>query len=91
MEALHNGEEAYPAMLKAIREAEKFIYLCSYIFDSDETGLSFVKALSDAKKRGVKVWVLVDAFGEHYSAKLIGRFLKQEGIPFGVFAPVTIF
>ena len=33
VQMLRDGEEAYPAMLKAIGEAEKFIYLCSYIFD----------------------------------------------------------
>ena len=89
IEALHDGEEAYPAMLQAIGEAEKFIYLCSYIFDSDETGLSFVQALSDAQKRGVKVWVLVDAFGEHYSDRLISRVLREAEIPCGRFLPLS--
>lgn len=90
LEILHNGEEAYPEMLKAIGEAEDFIYLCSYIFDWDETGLRFVEALAAARKRGVKVWVLVDAFGEHYSEKMISRVLKQEGIPCGRFLPLSL-
>jgi cardiolipin synthase A/B len=86
---LHNGEEAYPAMLKAIEEAKKFIYLCTYIFNSDETGRRFVKALGDAQKRGVKVWVLVDAFGEFYSRPRISHLLEQAKINIGLFMPLS--
>ena len=90
IEALYDGEEAYPAMLEAIEKAEKFIYLCSYIFNSDETGLRFVKALADAQKRGVQVWVLVDAFGELYSSRRISRILWREGITCSRFLPLSL-
>lgn len=89
IQALYNAEQAYPAMLEAIEKAQKFICLCTYIFDSDETGRTFAKALSDARKRGVKVWVLVDAFGEHYSFPRITPLLKKEGIQVARFLPVT--
>jgi cardiolipin synthase A/B len=86
---LHNGEQAYPEMLQAIEKAKKFIYLCTYIFESDGTGLRFVKALADAKERGVQVWVLIDAFGEHYSYPPISRLLKKEDIKVGRFLPLS--
>ena len=86
---LHNGEQAYPEMLKAIESAKKFIYLCTYIFESDETGRRFVEALADAQKRGVKVWVLIDAFGEHYSYPPISRLLKKESIKVARFLPLS--
>lgn len=89
VEILQNGEEAYPAMLEAIHQAQKFIYLCTYIFDSDSTGQAFVEALAAAQKRGVQVWVIVDAFGERYSRPRISRLLKREGIPATRFLPVT--
>jgi len=90
IEVLHNGEEAYPSMLDAITKAKSFIYLSSYIFDSDGIGLEFVKALSDAKGRGVRVWVLVDAFGEKYSPKPISHFLNSGGIEVGRFLPLSL-
>jgi cardiolipin synthase A/B len=89
IEPLFNGEEAYPAMIQAIDEAQKSICLSTYIFDWDETGLRFSKSLVDAKKRGVKIWVLVDAFGERYSHPRISRLLGAQSIPFARFLPLS--
>ena len=66
---LVNGEEAYPAMLAAIRRAEGSINLCSYIFDADGIGAEFVTHLRDAARRGVEVRVIIDALGEKYSRR----------------------
>lgn len=87
---LRDGEEAYPTMLKAIENAKDFIYLCTYIFDADEKGREFVEALSAARKRGVKVWVLVDGFGEYYSIPRIGSLLKRAGIKVARFLPPAL-
>ena len=46
---LENGEALFPEMLTAIRGAKKKVYLSSYIFDNDETGKEFIKALSVAE------------------------------------------
>ncbi|HJT23631.1 MAG TPA: cardiolipin synthase [bacterium] len=89
IQILQNGEEAYPAMLEAVSRAEKFIYLSTYIFDSGPTGRAFVKALAEAQSRGVQVWVMVDAFGEHYSHPRISGLLKGAGIKTARFLPVT--
>ncbi len=89
IEVLRNGEEAYPAMLEAIQNARKFICLCTYIFDSDPTGEAFGRALAEAQRRGVQVWVMVDGFGERYSRPRISRFLRREGIPTARFLPLT--
>ena len=85
---LVNGEAAYPAMLKAMESARRTLYLSSYIFDSDRTGMSFVKALAAAKARGVKVRVLVDGVGEKYSPRPITRVLRDLGISAALFLPV---
>ena len=57
-----DGDEAYPAMLDAIRAARCSVALASYIFRIDRVGSSFVAALSAAHDRGVEVRVLVDGF-----------------------------
>jgi len=67
--ALIGGEEAYPAMLAAIRRARETINLSSYIFDADGIGAEFVKHLTAAAGRGVEVRVIIDALGEKYSRK----------------------
>ncbi|MDD2540365.1 MAG: cardiolipin synthase, partial [Desulfuromonadaceae bacterium] len=42
IEMLENGDNAYPAMLAAIRRAKRSINLTSYIFDADGIGADFV-------------------------------------------------
>src|SRR5699024_5459261 len=67
VEILHNGNEAYPAMLAAIEQAEGFVYFATYIFETNETGQQFIEALAAAARRGVDVRVLIDGIGEWYA------------------------
>ena len=80
LEPLCNGDEAYPAMLAAIDEAQHTIALSTYIFDNDAAGMRFVMALEKAVKRGVEVRVLIDAVGARYSRPSIVRELRHRGI-----------
>ncbi|MDX1632803.1 MAG: phospholipase D-like domain-containing protein, partial [Thermoanaerobaculia bacterium] len=82
---LHNGDEAYPYMLEAIREAETSVTLETYIFDDDPTGREFVEALAQARDRGVAVRILVDAAGHRYSWPPIGRRLSKHGLEHALF------
>src|SRR6478609_1201189 len=67
VQLLVNGDAAYPAMLAAIAGARDTITLSTYIFDRDEAGVAFARALGQAVARGVKVRVLIDATGMRYS------------------------
>ena len=87
VEALHNGETAYPAMLAAIDEARHQVLLASYIFDSDATGRAFADALARAVERGVEVRVLLDGFGELYSLPRARRMLRRRGVTVARFLP----
>ena len=91
IEPLVNGDEAFPAMLAAIDAATKSISLCTYIFDNDETGRTFVAALERAGQRGVAVRVLVDSAGTRYSFPPITTKLRRAKIPFAKFLPTSIF
>ncbi|HVV73838.1 MAG TPA: PLDc N-terminal domain-containing protein, partial [Verrucomicrobiae bacterium] len=55
VEPLLNGDEAYPAMIEAIAHAKESVTLETYIFDRDDSGLAFVRALGEAQRRGVQV------------------------------------
>jgi cardiolipin synthase A/B len=60
---LRTGREAYGQMLEAIREAVSFVRLETYIFKDDAVGRRALDELVAACQRGVRVKVLVDAFG----------------------------
>ncbi|MCH9648305.1 MAG: PLDc N-terminal domain-containing protein [Deltaproteobacteria bacterium] len=91
VEALHGGERAYPAMLKAIDEAQRCVYLSTYIFDGDTTGLKFADALVRARQRGVEVRVILDGVGEHYSRQQIRQVLLDQQVPVARFLPPRLF
>lgn len=85
VEMLVDGDEAYPAMLSAIRGARRTIGLSTYIFDQDEAGRPFIEALEDARRRGVEVRVLLDAVGALYSRPRTPHVLSARGIESATF------
>ncbi len=88
IQPLCNGDEAFPAMLEAIRQAKRSISLMTYIFDRDEVGLAFSHALGEATRRGVEVRVLIDAAGTRYSWPTILRALRADGVRYARFLPL---
>ncbi len=90
VEALHNGEQAYPAMLEAIAAARHSIALATYIFDTDAVGRQFVAALTAAARRGVEVRVLVDGLGEMYSWPRVSRLFAATPVRLERFLPFTL-
>lgn len=63
VEALLNGEQIFPAMLNAIRAAEKSITFETYIYWSGSIGREFSEALMERARAGVKVHVMLDFLG----------------------------
>ena len=88
---LHNGEQAYAAMLASIRAARERVLLATYILKIDETGQAFADALADAAARGVSVRVLVDGIGELYSWRSPSRLLRKRGVAVARFLPPKLF
>jgi cardiolipin synthase A/B len=88
IEPLVNGDEAFPAMLEAIQKARQTISFATYIFDHDEIGLAFARALGEATRRGVEVRVLIDAAGTRYSWPPILHVLRVEKVKYARFLPL---
>jgi cardiolipin synthase len=87
LEPLVGGDEAYPAMLRAIDGATRTIALSTYIFNRDRAGRPFIEALGRAVARGVEVRVLIDDFGSrHRWSSVIGP-LRHAGVPVARFLP----
>ena len=78
---LRGGDNAYPMMLAAIRDAERSIALESYIFRNDDIGRSFVEALTQAQRRGVAVRVLLDGVGSGYVISQVLHELESTQVP----------
>ncbi len=71
---LLNGDQIFPAMLAAIRGAQRSITFETYIYWSGDIGREFADALTERAQAGVKVHVLLDWVG---SAKIDDTFLEK--------------
>ena len=85
---LHRGEQFFPALIDACESALVEIYIETYIFALDATGLRVKTALLNAARRGVAVQLIVDWLGtgddtiEHLRAEL-----EPAGVRVVVFNP----
>lgn len=60
---LHRGEQFFPALISACDSAQAEIYIETYIFALDPTGIRVKSALLNAARRGVAVQLVVDWLG----------------------------
>ncbi|HKI02669.1 MAG TPA: cardiolipin synthase [Thermoanaerobaculia bacterium] len=88
-EILNNGDEIFPAMTGAIREARMSVNLESYIFKNDRAGKIIAEALMDAARRGVEVRVLVDGTGSKFAGPLLDR-MRRAGVKAAMFRPIRL-
>jgi cardiolipin synthase A/B len=82
VEGLQNGREIFPAMLAAIRGAQRTIDLEIYIFWSANIGQKFADALSERAQSGVRVHVLVDWVGSKYLENRLIDQMTAAGVEF---------
>lgn len=59
------SEKAWKGMLASITSAKKSIYLEMYIFQNDTIGYDFLSALRRQAEKGLRVIVILDAFGSY--------------------------
>ena len=63
VEVLLNGDQIFPSMLQAIRNARTSITFETYIYWSGTIGHEFSEALAERARAGVKVHVMLDFIG----------------------------
>jgi cardiolipin synthase A/B len=86
--ALVNGKEIFPAMLQAIRAAQKTITFEMYIFAGGEAGEAFTQAFEERARAGVKIHFLYDAIGSEKIDKGYLKRLKEAGVEIAAYNPV---
>ena len=86
---LHDGKQAFPAMLEAIAEAKREILLEMYWFASDTVGQQFADALVARAATGVKVRVIYDAIGSIQSDGRMFSRLRDAGCEVEQYNPIA--
>jgi cardiolipin synthase len=87
-ELLVDGERFFPAMLQAIEQAEHYILLELYLFESGRVATRFIDALVAASGRGVAVYLLLDDFGARGLGLRDRKHLQHHGIHLTIYNPL---
>jgi cardiolipin synthase len=77
---IQSGSAYFDELCELIASSEYEIHIQTYIFSSDHTGLKVAEALMDAAKRGVKVFLLIDAYGSKQLSETMEEQMAQTGI-----------
>ena len=86
---LHDGTDTYRDMLAAIALAKDHINLETYIFDDDDIGKLFAKALIEKQLQGVQVNIIRDSVGTNTTPNLFFEELQAAGINVLEFNPMN--
>lgn len=76
---LLNGDEIFPPMLEAIRNAQQTITFETFIYWSGDIGRQFAESLSERARAGIKVRILLDWVGSIKMDEDTIEQLKQAG------------
>ncbi|SEB24010.1 cardiolipin synthase ClsB [Variovorax sp. YR216] len=87
VELLENGEQYFPRVFEAIRNARREVVVETFILFEDKVGQALQAALRDAALRGVKVDVMIDGFGSPALSPEFIESLTSVGIRVRVFDP----
>ncbi len=84
---LSSGKIFFDTLEKLINEARAEIHFQIYIFENDETGIRIANALLKAAIKGVKIYLLIDAFGSSNLPQEITTQLKNAGVGLKRYGP----
>lgn len=82
---LENGDHIFPAMLKAIRSAQRTITFENFLFHEGEVSAAFAQALAERARSGVKVHFLPDALGCDAVHGRAIKLMKRAGVAVEIF------
>lgn len=84
---VYSGSDYFDKLILLIRSAQSSLHFQTYIFEDDATGRLIADELKISAAKGVRIYMLIDAFG---SKELPGKFiteLRTCGINIRLFAP----
>jgi cardiolipin synthase len=83
-----SGEEFFTAIRHMLEAAHEEVYFQTYIFEEDETGRRMADWLAAAARRGVKVYLLADAYGSKRLSDATKRLMEEAGVKLRLFGPL---
>ncbi|QFZ82547.1 cardiolipin synthase ClsB [Variovorax paradoxus] len=87
IELLENGEEFFPRVFEAVRQAQREVIIETFILFEDKVGLALHAAMRAAALRGVKVDLMIDGFGSPDLSREYLESLATAGVKVRVFDP----
>ncbi|MEU4838137.1 phospholipase D-like domain-containing protein [Nocardia testacea] len=78
--ALRNGDEIFPAMLGAIRDAEHTVDMMTFVYWQGDIARQFAYALAERAEAGLRVRLLLDGFGSRSIEKDLLRLMERAGV-----------
>lgn len=88
---LRNGDEIFPPMLDAIDGAEHTIDFLTFVYWKGDIGTRFARALSARARAGVRVRILLDAWGARPIEAALVEEMEQAGVEVRWFRPLRRF
>ncbi|MDP9199115.1 MAG: phospholipase D-like domain-containing protein [Pseudomonadota bacterium] len=88
VETLLNGDQIFPAMLEAIRSAQRTITFETYIYWSGDIGREFSEALAERARADVRVHVLLDWVGSQKMDAASLDMMRNAGVELEQYHPV---
>jgi len=82
---LQNGKEIFPAMLSAIRSAQRTITFENFVFADGRISDEFAEAFAERARAGVKVHFLQDALGCEHPRGWAIDLMKRSGVEVEIF------
>lgn len=87
VDILRNGDEIFPAMLDAIRQATRSVDLLTYSWWSGQITQTFAEALAERARAGVRVRVMVDSLGGRGLGRALTTQMRDAGVLVHFFRP----
>ncbi len=88
IDVLRNGDEIFPAMLGAIDSATESIDFATFVYWQGDIARQFAAALADRARAGVRVRVLIDAYGGKPMAGEVRATMLEAGCRLADYNPV---
>jgi cardiolipin synthase len=85
---VNSGPPFFDLLLQLIKDSKYVLHLQFYIFDLDSTGMLVLEELKQAVKRGVAVFVVVDAYASEQITPENLRLFSANGIYLKRFSPL---
>lgn len=87
IELLENGDQYFPAVFEAIKNARSKVILETFIWFEDDVGKRLHEVILDAARRGVSVEVLLDGYGSPDLSDGFVSELTTAGVKFRYYDP----